>query len=90
MEEQGVSRQRFCAPWGFVAVNLQIDSQVVLHNMKTGSDSSVARNTFLQRIRSLFELDCEVKICYSYCEAYSCADDLVNTGCDQSSTMIFK
>jgi hypothetical protein len=36
---------------GFEAVNLRIDSQVVLHNMKTGSDS------MLQQIRSLFELD---------------------------------
>ncbi|MCI70157.1 hypothetical protein A2U01_0091420, partial [Trifolium medium] len=41
------------APWGFEA-------------MKTGSDSTVAGNRLLQRIRSLFELDCKVKICYSY------------------------
>ncbi|MCI55303.1 ethylene responsive transcription factor 1b, partial [Trifolium medium] len=65
----------------FKAVELHVDSTiVVLAICSTGSGSMCGRS-LVEKIRRLFHLDREVVVRHSYHEANQCADALANLGC---------
>jgi len=45
--------------------------------------------SLVEKIRRMIDLECEVVVNHSYCEANQCADALANYGCSLSGDISF-
>jgi ribonuclease HI len=61
----------------FRAVELHIDSLVVVQNIAAKKSNKIVARTLVERIRKLIDLDWEVVVHHSYREANFCVDMIV-------------
>jgi hypothetical protein len=66
-------------------VELQTNSMVIAHNLKTGSPRG---HILIKRIRALLQEDWEVNISHVFREANRCADALANMGSAGSTELV--
>jgi len=59
---------------GFQAVELCVDSEVVVNSLKSDAPRRVVGWSLINKIQKLLGLDWEVKVCHSYRESKRCAD----------------
>ncbi|CAJ2662636.1 unnamed protein product [Trifolium pratense] len=74
---------------GFTAVELNVDSVVVVQAIKTGRFSSSVGLPLVKHIRRMLDLDWEIKIEHAYRESNKCADAMANIGCHLDRETIF-
>ncbi|KAK2365828.1 heat shock 70 kDa protein [Trifolium repens] len=74
---------------GFKKVELNIDSEAVVHVVNNGISSSVMGYSLLQRIRNLLSMDWTVEMKHTYREANKCADGMANLGCTLRYDVIY-
>jgi len=74
---------------GFTAVELNVDSLVVVNIVTSGKESNASGRSLVQKIRKLLQMEWEVKVKHSYREANRCADALANIGCIVGNEMMF-
>jgi hypothetical protein len=65
----------------FRAVELNIDSKVVVQDISHDGRGSPFGSALVQKIRQMLALDWEVVVHHSYRESNKCADALANIGC---------
>jgi len=63
---------------GFTAVELNVDSLLVVNIIRSGKESNASGRSLVQNIRQLLQINWEVKVKHSYREVNRCADVLVN------------
>jgi ribonuclease HI len=73
----------------FRAVELHIDSLVVVQNITAKRSNNIVGRTLVERIRKHIDLDWEVVVHHSYREANFCADALANHGCLMEHGSVF-
>ncbi|MCI08269.1 putative non-LTR retroelement reverse transcriptase [Trifolium medium] len=66
---------------GFRAVEVNVDSLMVANILNSNQEGSPMGRALVTKIRALTELDWEVVVRHSYCEANQSADALANLGC---------
>jgi len=69
-------------------MELHVDSKAVVSNLVDGKGGSATGLSLFTNIRSLLELNWEVRICHTFREANSCADALANSACNGGSSLI--
>jgi ribonuclease HI len=74
---------------GFKKVELNIDSEAVVHVVNNGISSSVMGYSLLQRIRNLLSMDWTVEMKHTYREANKCAHGMTNLGCTLRYDVIY-
>ncbi|PNX94270.1 ribonuclease H [Trifolium pratense] len=74
---------------GFTAVELNVDSVVLVQAIKTGRFSSSVGLPLVKHIRRMLESDWEIKIEHAYKESNKCAYALANIGCHLDRETIF-
>ncbi|MCI08973.1 ribonuclease H protein, partial [Trifolium medium] len=65
----------------FKAVELHVDSLVVIKTISEDGRGSRIRSVLVKKIRQLIQLDWEVVVHHAYRESNKCADALANIGC---------
>jgi ribonuclease HI len=70
-------------------VEVQIDSQVLVHNLQNGHNGNIVECALMQRVKSLLELSWEVRITHVFREANRCADVLANIGSEGQHGIVF-
>jgi ribonuclease HI len=80
---------KFAKRLGFMAIELNIDSSVVVQVIKTGRLNSSVGMTLVRNIQRLVNMEWEVRIVHAYRESNQCADALANVGCTLDREIIF-
>jgi ribonuclease HI len=70
-------------------VEVQIDSQVLVHNLQNGHNGNIVECALMQRVKSLLELSWEVRITHVFREVNRCTDVLANIGSKGQHDIVF-
>jgi hypothetical protein len=73
----------------FQAVELHIDSLIVVQNITPKRSNNIVGRTLVERNRKLIDLDWEVVFHHSYRKTNFCADVLGNHGCLMEHEIVF-
>ena len=74
---------------GFTAVELNLDSLVVMNIITSGKESYASDRSLVQKIRQLLQMEWEVKVKHGYRKTNRCADELANIGCIMENDMMY-
>lgn len=80
---------RYARILGFQAIELNVDSLVVVNARTQNERGSPMGRSLVEKIRRMIDLEWEVVVKHSYFEANQCADALANYGCSLSGDISF-